>query len=125
MEERLDLKWLNSVLQTDKDCVFGYIRRSQRLLPITKNAYFNIPSLVCYIILQYYYMAEYFTKHGECMRINDDGDTVTQLYGDIDSTAYGNMWISCDKDIIYEWKVEILRIPKVCRSYVIGIGLNA
>ena len=124
MEPKLDLKWLQTVKIPSRDCVFGFVRESQNIFP-SNNAYFNIPTLISYVILYYYYMAEFFTEHGDDIELNEDSDTMTLVSGDSAQTAFGNILINCKSDIIYEWTMKIERLPTGVRLYAIGIGIDS
>ena len=50
---------VKNIDQHKKDIVFGYVKRVQKLFP-NENAYYIIPSLVCYLILLHYAPMEYF-----------------------------------------------------------------
>eukprot|EP01084_Bolivina_argentea_P163121 283824_1 len=53
----VSIEWLRTIPQNKIDCVFGYIHESQRLLP-SDAPYYNIPELVAYICLDYYFARE-------------------------------------------------------------------
>eukprot|EP01084_Bolivina_argentea_P212787 361624_1 len=46
----------NSIDQKSKDIVFGYINRMQTMFPMD-NTYYNIPSIIPYLCLNYYFDA--------------------------------------------------------------------
>ena len=56
--------WMAKVPQMHKDCIIGYVKEAQSILPVT-SAYYNIPSLVTYLILKYYHQQEIFDIHGD------------------------------------------------------------
>ena len=64
----LNLKHINIKC---KYLVFGYIREAQLLLPNKSNPYFNIPSLITHLCIQYYW-SEYFKIAGYNMCISPD-----------------------------------------------------
>ena len=73
------LKYIDCIPLEDKNIVFGYIRRCQALLfAINNNSYYSIPDIVNYLILFYFYVpSEYFTVHGDHLKILDKDNKIT------------------------------------------------
>ena len=67
MDTSLSSNWFVKIKDVDnkkKLIVMGYIRIYQNLFE-NNNTYYNIPSLVQYLCIAYYWIAEYFTIHGD------------------------------------------------------------
>ena len=84
---------LNSVESRIKDSVFGYIRSTASQLFIH-----NIPALISYIALNYYYHNEYFAKYGQQVKVTNNNMTLTKIKNlsdkqKFENTTYGNTWI--------------------------------
>ena len=86
--------------------VSGYLRRCQLLIP-RNNVYYNIPSLVEYLCINYYRITEYFTSHGNYITLNDDKSIAQTIVNQRD-TVYGNIEINNTKPMIYKWIFKIL-----------------
>lgn len=76
-------------MQRDQDIVFGFIKRSQSLLPYQQNPYYTIPASIGYIILPYYSAPEYFTAHGNKMLLNKERNICKFVGGINANTVYG------------------------------------
>ena len=132
MEPKLNSKWMESLPLESRDCVSGYIKSAQILLP-TDNAYYNIPSLVAYLVLYYFYIAEYFTAKGTDIELEDDGSIAVRSKNgtSLAQTVYGNILINCDKTAdynycsIYKWKLQIVSMQTVAALYSVGIGIDS
>ena len=105
----------------DKTAVFGYVRKCQYSLP-QNSSYYNIPQLIYFICYAFYTKTEYFTKYGKHIKLNDEQDTVSNIYSSA-STAYGNININGNDDgnIIYLWTLKILSLSTNYPVIVIGI----
>ena len=101
--------------QRTTDIVTGYIRQCQKLLS-NDNVYYNIPSLVTYLCLNFYWIREYFTDHGEMIQLNKDKNIAKQHkygYGNV----YGNITID-NKPCIYIWTFKVI---KTCNDMMIEL----
>ena len=107
---------LSKVDQGTIDIVSGYIKICQTLLP-NDNSFYNIPSLVECICIEYYWVYEHFTKHGQYFSLNDERNVATHK-GFHDDTVYGNIKID-NKPILYEW------IFKIVEDGSIYIGIDS
>ena len=116
----LNFDKLKHIEQSQKDIVYGYIHEVQLLLP-NDDSFYNIPSLVIFTCLAYYYPDEYFTKYNENIEINDKKDTICSSDDDVTgTTAYGNIDIIGTKYFQYEWEFEIIKM----NDYV-AIGIDS
>ena len=102
-------KLLKMVDDRSKDSVFGYIRQSR---DTSKDA--AIPMMIQYCCLRYYFINEYFSKHGNNLTISDNGQIVTALESGLNSkhnSAHGNIIIDPTNEYItqYEWKIQLLK----------------
>ena len=69
-----------------KKIIFGYSRQQQNKLEL------NIPKMIQYLFLAYYWIQEKFTKYGKCMKVDASCKKVTRdttAYSKY-NTAYGN-----------------------------------
>ena len=108
--------------QSRKDLIFGYIRE------LSKSHAFdlNIPLVIKYFCLQYYFINEYFTRHGNNIAITNSQGTNNNLdimkvkkFG-VKGTVYGNINI----DISYDehiWKF----IVNVDTESALRIGIDS
>ena len=92
-ELNISLSCIKSINVKSRDAVFGFVRTSQSLLD-TNNPCYNIPDLVSYICLIYYYISEYFTVYGSCIQYNEQTNTITNIGDDgysFPNTGYGKL----------------------------------
>ena len=83
--------------------VFGFIRNQQNQLSLS-----NIPTLITYLCLGYYYHATYFQKYSKNIKISNDKMTVTALKNMNGlKHACTNIWIESISKKIAKWKVKI------------------
>ena len=97
---------LNSIDNRVKDSVFGYIRVKEKQLSLD-----NIPALISYITLNYYYHNEYFAKHGKQVKLSNNNMTVTKQEiiedrEEYENTTYGNTWIDSTIPQIARWTLR-------------------
>ena len=98
------LRELKQLQGSDKWLVFGYIRRIEKELKIP-----NVTMLIIYKILEYFYLNEYFDKHGDVIQVSEDKRTITRI-GDKNAwnnNSYGNIWIKSNGNEIARWKFEM------------------
>ena len=104
----MDAEKLKKIRWSTKCIVFGYIRKCQQLLPSNK-AYFNIPTLVTYTCLSYYYIAEYFDIAGGNTSISSDKRTAIKSHSSWSNSTFGKMEINSQSNEIYEWKIKLTK----------------
>eukprot|EP01084_Bolivina_argentea_P030555 56593_1 len=63
--------------------VFGFINECQQLIPYQFNPYYNIPEIVSYICLQYYYIASYVLIKSPCRIGSREYEKVVNEHKDI------------------------------------------
>ena len=99
----------NEIPSSFKSLVNGYIRDQQNKLLLGQN----IPSVIMYICILYYYDGEYFTQSNEDLSISKDKRTVTKiknnLYRPWKNRAIGNIWVGSMSNKIVKWKFIINR----------------
>ena len=97
------LKQLPKVNKRYKFAVFGYVRRIQ------KESSLNIPVLIHYLCLNFYFHGEYFDKCGDKMAISNGLMTLTKIspHSDWDNTCYGKTWIKSNIKQIAQWIFKI------------------
>ena len=104
--------WLSMVPQMHKDCVFGFVRDIQKAMPST-SAYYNIPSLVIYLILDYFYQREAFDIHGERITLTDEQSTASLVQGGnafwSANSCFGTISVDFNGLYIYEWTIKIIK----------------
>ena len=103
-------KFIDQVYQ---DFVFGYVR-----LMMEKQLHSNnIPQLIPYLILNYFFHGEYFAKYGEQVNVSDNKLCVTKEesitddiydteFRDLHNTTYGNTWIDSSIPQIAKWTLS-------------------
>ena len=101
------LKLLKSVPNKSKHAVFGYIREMEQQLALS-----NIPVMINYLCLGYYFHGEYFEKAGDDLQILNDKMSVKRISEPIErikymNTAYGKRWIQLNSGEIFKWKFRI------------------
>ena len=89
----MDLKRVNRIQQKPRDCVHGYVKAAQLLLP-ANSAYFHIVDLIKHLILLFYYSA----LESEILD-NEDQDKFFKLLKD-DDKSIANM--ECEWNLIFD-----------------------
>ena len=112
--------WLNVVPTKSKYYVSGYVRNVEQLFP-KDNPYYNIPSLITYIIIHYYYQREIFAKYGKFIKVNEDDSIATMGHPWKNDGIYGDIIIDFNVNCMYQWKIKMLEIPFNCDRVAIGI----
>ena len=99
---------LRSIPSRPKYATFGYIHILERDLKIA-----NIPTMICYLILEFLYNREYFEKAGEDLQISRDKMSITKDTWNISNreenmnTAYTKSWIEGGLKQIIRWSFII------------------
>ena len=98
------LNLLKTVADRHKSAVFGYIRQKEAQLLLR-----NIPSMIAYLCLQFYFHGEYFEKCSDDLEISPDKKTVTKIQNGLtwNNLAYGKVWINSISNCIAKWKFKI------------------
>ena len=99
------LKRLKSIKQDTKLTVFGYVRQNENKLSL----FCNVPAMVSYLCLSYFFHGEYFEQAGDDIQISNDKMTITKISNTNDwyNTSYGKKWIDSAIPQIVEWKFKI------------------
>ena len=105
------LKKLKLIKQEIKLTVFGYVRQNEDELSL----FCNIPSMISYLCLSYYFHGECFEKAGDDIKISKDKTTVTKVNKKTNyfNTSYGKTWIDTQIPQIVEWKFKIIKMENV------------
>lgn len=110
---------LKNVDDRTKNIVFGYSRLSQT------ECNLNVPTMIQYLFMVYYWINEYFTDHGECITL--DKNNIIATASDSNhytfNTVYGNNVICIDDKSVkkYKWKVRMNKISLRSRTIYFGI----
>ena len=106
------LKQLKSIRPDIKFTVFGYVRQSENELSL----FCNVPSMISYLCLSYYFHGDYFEKAGDDIQISNDKTTITKISEKYNwfNTSYGKTWIESSIPQIVEWKFKINKKESGC-----------
>ena len=101
------LKKLKQIDNRFKYAVFGYVRSMESQL-----SHYNVPVLISYVVLSYYFHGEYFAKYGDKVQLSNDRMTVTKIidksmWNKYNNTTYGNIWIESNVNQIAKWKLKL------------------
>eukprot|EP01084_Bolivina_argentea_P296546 510743_1 len=117
-----NFKWIITVPNRTKNCVIGYIRNKQQILP-SNTTFYNIPLLITYLVLDYYYERESFKNRKkeniikldqklQIARVRSISNINTNTYHSYGQhTVFGSHSINFSKPFIYEWNIQILNLP--------------
>ena len=99
------LKQMKCIKQDIKFTVFGYIRQNENNLSL----FCNVPSMISYLCLSYYFHGEYFEKVANDVNVSNDKMTITKISNTNNwkNTSYGKTWIDSIIPQIVEWKFKI------------------
>eukprot|EP01084_Bolivina_argentea_P115048 204684_1 len=101
MSSSFDMNKLKDINTKTQFLVFGYIRNIEDTLLST-----NVPPLISYVCLAFYFLGEYFEKIGGCTKLNDENRTViSDSIGG--STCYGAVNIKSMVEITHIWTFKI------------------
>eukprot|EP01084_Bolivina_argentea_P163123 283826_1 len=117
-----NFEWLRTIPQNTINCVFGYIHEAQRLLP-SDAPYYNIPELVAYICLDYYFAREMFDTHGKYFKLNEQKDIATMIkQPSLFNNVFGMICTDPKLDCIYLWNIKFT--GECCNTGTFGVGFN-
>ena len=117
---------IKTMNQTSKCIVFGYIHESQAISP-SNNPYFNIPPLVSYWCLLYYYQREYFQTHSKEITLNESKDIATVIENPLfgNKMIFGITTLDMYSKYMYIWQFKIIHVATHWgRTIQIGICKN-
>ena len=119
----MDISQVKHIRQKDKDLTFGYIRDAQSLLPNEDNSYYNIPEIVGFLTVLYFYLSEYFEFAANSLQLLDDKKMIKWNGNEtgIVGAAYGNIRINNStswKKCAWKFKIDIADFQSI-----IEIGL--
>ena len=102
------LKQLKRIKNDIRFTVFGYLRQNENKLAL----FCNIPALISYLCLSYYYHGECFYKPGHDIKISDDKMRITKIENneDLMNTSYGKTWIDPSIHQSVRWKFNINKL---------------
>ena len=117
-----EFEWAKIVSHRIKCIVFGFARAVEKSLSSLDESYENIPKLVLYMILHYYYHKEYFSEYSAHILANNTKTTLSlKAFNDSKvCSAFGNDIIEFTGKYIYKWRIYI-RLLQHASSYI-GIG---
>ena len=119
-------KLLKQIDKVTKYSVYGWIRRKQKILNLQ-----SIPSMISAICILYFRDDERFAVINEAkMTLSRDGKLITNkyhsspLYGDYSNSNYGAIEVDSMSDMIYEWRLRIVKQDGVHADIVFAITSN-
>ena len=111
----VNIRSLKKIGQRTQDTVFGYITKTEKDLSLQ-----NIPDLVGFVCLAYYYLWEYFYKFGAHADTDDERTTLTNTHSQYKyATGYGAIRIKSIEPTVHSWKFRI----NSAREYM-SIGID-
>eukprot|EP01084_Bolivina_argentea_P107699 192546_1 len=112
---QVDYDKLKNIENETKYLVFGFLRISSDLLDL------NMPDLIIFTCLSFYYISEYFAKPGTNIEISCDGAKITKICsGHWENVTYGNKEITSRSKGIYKWYLKMIK----CRWHIV-VGISA
>ena len=122
----IDFQTLEAITHDDKSTVFGYVREAQK-----KTADTNIPIVIFYICLGYFFDHDYFEKWDDSyMQISNNKSTIEHIkdigkYPKQTRFAFCKQWIQSNLAQIVKWKLQINKeIVNPWYGVKIRIGAN-
>ena len=114
------LQKVKEIDQMSADLVLGYIKNEESLLQLQ-----NVPLLVSYRILLFYYLKEYFAKCGKGMEISQDKLMIIKRNGaGWINTTYLNRWIDSESGKVLRWKFKIEKCQQFGGGLCFGVTSN-
>ena len=103
--EMSTLKKLKHISNRYKFTVLGYIRKKQQELSLS-----NIPTMMCYLCLQFYFHGENFAKCTGNIELSQDKTLATALEDEasfFQQNVYAKSWISAVSNCVASWTFKI------------------
>ena len=99
-----------------KYTVFGYIRNIESKRTFTCD----IPMMIIYICLTYYFHGEYWYKYGHDLVISKDKTSITKAFNanNKDNRAFGKNWIDMKHPQIVKWRFKFNQIGEFSKTHV-------
>lgn len=115
------LSAIKSTHKHSKYAVFGYIREWEKKNKLQSN----IPEMLIYLFLAYYFHGERFIKAGHDIQISKDKLQITKVFGanSKQNRSFGKHWISSICDKIIKWTFKINHIGEYSTIYI-GLVTN-
>ena len=115
------LKELKSIPNKPKYTTFGYIHEMEKQLALS-----NVPAMINYLCLGYYFHGEFFEKAGDDLQICNDKMSIERItpaiFGDEwMNTGYGKLKVSADSKYVITWKFVIESFGDGGQDVFIGI----
>ena len=98
------LKRLKHVNDRYKLTVFGYIHGNEKQLSLS-----NVPTMIGYLSLSYYFHGEGFEKASNDINISNDKLTITRTAGPVtwNACAFGKVWVDSMINCVAKWTLKI------------------
>ena len=106
-----------------KHLIFGYVRQCE-----TEQS-MNVPVMISYLIIMYYWIQEQFTVHGDNIKLDKTKKIATRftIKRNQYNTVYGNHVIDTNDESVscYKWTFQVRNIRSSIPLYPICIGIDA
>ena len=104
LHQSTNFKKIDDIDAITQMTIFGYVRQQS----VSLNLMMNIPDLIIFIIMHYFYDIEHFTVCSVDLELDEDTNIITNTEHGV-HTAYGNIDISIYNNSIYKWTFKIIR----------------
>lgn len=96
-----DVKFIN---QEDLDCINGFIKQCQQLLP-SDSVYYTIPSLVIHWILLYFSLGDEFDQHHKSFKLTQN-NRIAETKDNANSIVLSSKRVNSG---IHRWKIHLIK----------------
>ena len=105
---------IKQIKQSEKDVVYGYIRNAENDYKLITN---NIPELIFFICLMYYYELDIFETYSEKLQISGSRNSIIEKikydkynkWATWKCSAYGTLWIPSNTNQTFIWTVKYIK----------------
>ena len=107
-----DLKRIKQIHDRHKLIVFGYNHKAEKQLSIL-----NVPAMISYLCLCYYFQENYFEKCQGNIKVSQDKKTVTYITGDSPDNTFAECKTSINRSVgqLTKWTLKINKISAAHR----------